>query len=101
VLRWNTRGTTSASGTSEGHFEGGQGEGLDLQAALEFAQSRAPPNIWLVGWSFGTDVTLRHGLLPGVAGAILLSPPSRWTDEHDFARWAQTGTPLVRPGSGI
>ena len=95
VLRWNTRGTTSAAGTSEGEFEGGAGEGRDLAAALEFAQSRGLPNIWLVGWSFGTDVTLRHGLIPGVAGAILLSPPLRWTDEHDLARWAQSHLPLV------
>ncbi|MBU6213740.1 MAG: hypothetical protein KGP01_04770 [Actinomycetales bacterium] len=95
VLRWNTRGTTSPAGTSEGQFEGGAGEGLDLAAAVAFAQSRGLPNIWLVGWSFGTDVTLRHGLLRGVAGAILLSPPLRWTDADDLARWAAAGTPLV------
>lgn len=95
VLRWNTRGTTSAAGSSEGAFDGGAGEGRDLEAALAFARERALPNIWLVGWSFGTDVTLRHGLLPGVAGAILLSPPLRWTDEQDLARWAAAQVPLV------
>ena len=95
VLRWNTRGTTSAAGTSEGRFEGGAGEGLDLAAAVDYAVSRGLPNIWLVGWSFGTDVTLRYGNLPGVVGAILLSPPLRWTDEADLARWTRSGLPLV------
>ena len=69
VLRWNTRGTTSAAGTSEGRFEGGVGEGIDLAAAVDFAVARGLPNIWLVGWSFGTDVTLRYGNLPSVVGA--------------------------------
>ena len=95
VLRWNTRGTTSAAGTSQGRFEGGAGEGLDLAAAVDFAIARGLPNIWLVGWSFGTDVTLRFGNLPGVVGAILLSPPLRWTDEADLARWRDSGLPLV------
>lgn len=95
VLRWNTRGTTSAAGTSEGRFEGGVGEGIDLAAAVDFAVARGLPNIWLVGWSFGTDVTLRYGNLPSVVGAILLSPPLRWTDDSDLARWADSRRPLV------
>ena len=95
VLRWNTRGTTSAAGTSEGTFTGGSGEGIDLAAALDFAQSRNLPNIWLVGWSFGTDVTVRYGNMDGVVGAILLSPPLRWTDETDLDRWTDSGRPLV------
>ena len=95
VLRWNTRGTTSAAGTSEGEFEGGAGEGLDLAAAMEFAVSRGLPNIWLVGWSFGTDVTLRYGNINGVQGAILLSPPLRWTDDSDLAAWRESARPLV------
>ena len=57
--------------------------------------SRGLRNIWLVGWSFGTDVTLRYGNLPGVSGAILLSPPLRWTDESDLAKWTASGLPLT------
>ena len=42
VLRFNTRGTTSAAGTSEGTFDEARGEGLDLAAAIdEVAPSRA------------------------------------------------------------
>src|SRR5205823_5341535 len=55
VLRFNTRGTTSAAGTSEGVFDEGRGEGLDLAAALEHVRSAALPAPWLLGWSFGSD----------------------------------------------
>lgn len=93
VLRFNTRGTTSAAGTSDGEFDASTAEGLDLQAAVDFV--RDLPNIWLVGWSFGTDVVLRHGLIPGVRGAVLLSPPLRYASDRDLDRWAVDGRPLV------
>ncbi|MBK6762766.1 MAG: alpha/beta fold hydrolase [Micrococcales bacterium] len=95
VLRFNTRGTTSAAGTSEGQFDAGTAEGLDLAAAVDLAAARDLPDIWLVGWSFGTDVVLRHGLLPRVRGAILLSPPMRYATDDDLDRWAQDGRPLT------
>lgn len=95
VLRWNTRGTSSLAGTSEGHFEQGIGEGKDLAAALAFAQERGLPNIWLVGWSFGTDVTLMHGNVDPVQGAILLSPPLKWSEPSALQGWANSGRPLV------
>lgn len=93
VLRFNTRGTSSAAGTSEGTFDEGKAEGLDLQAAV--AAAAGLPNVWLVGWSFGTDVVLRHGLVPGIEGAILLSPPLRFATDSDLDRWAADGRPLV------
>jgi hypothetical protein len=34
-----------------------------------------------VGWSFGTDLALMHGLDPTIQGAILLSPPLRYADD--------------------
>jgi alpha/beta superfamily hydrolase len=95
VVRFNTRGTSSAAGTSQGVFDAGVGEGLDLLAAVDFATSRGLPHVWLVGWSFGTDVVLRHGLLPGVEGAVLLSPPLRYASDEDLAGWAADGRPLV------
>lgn len=93
VLRFNTRGTSSPAGTSEGTFDGGNAEGLDVQAAV--AAAAGLPDVWLVGWSFGTDVVLRHGLLPGVQGAILLSPPLRFAADDDLDDWAADGRPLV------
>ena len=95
VLRFNTRGTTSAAGTSEGEYDKGKAEGKDLAAALEFAKSRNLPNIWLVGWSFGTDVVLMHGNVDPVQGAILLSPPLMWSEESDLLSWAASGRPIT------
>jgi uncharacterized protein len=95
VLRWNTRGTRSAAGTSEGQFDHGQGEGLDLAAALAWARAWDLPNIWLVGWSFGTDVVLMHGNVEPVQGAVLLSPPLRFSSPADLQGWAASGRPLT------
>ena len=58
VLRFNTRGTTSAAGTSQGQFDASTAEGLDLEAAVDLATDRGLPDIWLVGWSFGTCGTV-------------------------------------------
>ena len=49
VLRFNTRGTSSPRGTSEGTFDDGRGERFDVAAALAFAAARDLPLRWLVG----------------------------------------------------
>jgi hypothetical protein len=95
VLRFNTRGTRSARGTSEGAFDGGEAEGLDARAAVAFAVTRGLPRRWLLGWSFGTEVALRHGSGLDVEGAILLSPPMRRAAEADLAAWQASGKPVV------
>ena len=95
VLRFNTRGTESEAGRSEGAFDNGDGEGLDVAAALAFAKSRGLPNVWLVGWSFGTDLALRHGYEPEVEGAVLISPPLRFSAPSDLTAWAGTDKPVV------
>jgi alpha/beta superfamily hydrolase len=95
VLRFNTRGTSSAAGTSEGTFDEGRGEGLDLRSAVDEAVRRGLPDPWLVGWSFGTDVVLRHGDRDPVQGAVLLSPPLRFATDDDLDSWASSGRPLV------
>ncbi len=95
VLRFNTRGTTSAAGTSEGEFDEGRNELLDVQAALDLVRDRDLPNRWVLGWSFGTDLALRHGPEPDVVGTILLSPPLRQTTDLDLDRWAASGVPLT------
>lgn len=94
VLRFNTRGTQSAAGRSEGEFSHGIGEAGDVAAAIEYAK-RELPNIWIVGWSFGTDLALRYGLADGVNGVVLLSPPLRFSEPTDLTRWAIDGRPLV------
>ena len=95
VLRFNFRGVTSAAGTSGGEFTAGPGEGLDARAAIAWAVARELPRLHLVGWSFGTDVTLRYGNVPEIEAAVLLSPPLRWTDTHDLDAWVQSGKPLT------
>ena len=94
VLRFNTRGTSSAIGQSEGSFDQSNGEGLDLAAAIEFAHDRNLPNIWILGWSFGTDVILRNLDHEGINGVILLSPPLRYTSAQELLRWNGTGVPV-------
>jgi len=95
VLRFNTRGTASPHGTSEGAFDNGVGERYDVAAALDLVESLDLPAIWLVGWSFGTDLALMHGHDPSVVGAILLSPPLRFSKPEHLAAWAESGKPLV------
>lgn len=95
VLRFNTRGTTSAAGTSQGSFGHALDEQYDVAAALDLCESLDLPTIWLVGWSFGTDLALMHGCDPSVVGAVLLSPPLRFSRPSDLAAWASSGKPLV------
>ncbi len=95
VLRFNTRGTSSRTGTSEGSFDDCRGEGLDLLAALAEVVRRGLPDPWLLGWSFGTDVALRHGDVDPVRGAILLSPPLRYATDADLDRWAASARPVT------
>ncbi len=95
VLRFNFRGVTSPRGTSEGAFGHGIDERHDLAAAMAFVAERGLPNPWLVGWSFGTEVTLKYGLEHPIVGAILLSPPLHRTSAEEVAAWAGSGKRLV------
>ena len=95
VLRFNTRGTESVQGRSEGTFDNGDNEKYDVAAALDLVEYRDLPSPWLVGWSFGTELALKYGCDPSVAGAVLLAPPLRTVSEADLARWSESGKPLV------
>ena len=95
VLRFNTRGTTSPHGTSEGSFGEGVEERLDVEAALRFLKDRNLGPVWLVGWSFGTEIALCHARDPRVKGLILLSPPLMKVEESDLQFWAEDGRPVI------
>ena len=95
VLRFNTRGTASHAGRSDGQFDNGVGERFDVAAALEYAEFAELPDPWLVGWSFGTDLALMHGCDPLVHGAVLISPPLRFTSEEQLRPWAASGKPVT------
>ena len=92
VVRLNTRGTCG----SQGVFDRGESEKWDLAAGLDLVEAENLPALWLVGWSFGSELVLLHGADdPGVTGAILISPPLRRAGDEALAAWAASGTPLV------
>ncbi|MCW2584968.1 MAG: Alpha/beta hydrolase [Frankiales bacterium] len=95
VLRFNTRGTSSEQGTSQGSFGEGVAEQQDVAAALDLVEALDLPRIWLLGWSFGTDLALMYGCDPSVVGAVLLSPPLRFSRPEHLETWAASGKPLV------
>jgi alpha/beta superfamily hydrolase len=98
VLRFNTRGTSSPAGTSEGAFDDAQGERYDVAAAIEYAEFHEDPVLahrWLLGWSFGTDLALMYGMDPSVEGLILLSPPLRYARDEHLDAWAASGKPVL------
>ena len=92
---WRLPALADAAGASEGEFDEAEGEGYDLSAAVEWTLGSELPPPWLVGWSFGTDVVLKHGLIPGLPGAILLSPPLRWSRAADLQAWSSDGRRVV------
>ncbi|NQX03667.1 alpha/beta fold hydrolase [Rathayibacter sp. VKM Ac-2856] len=95
VLRFNTRGTSSPRGTSDGAFDGGAAERADVAAAMALVAERGLPHPWLVGWSFGTELALKWGREHPVDGAILLSPPLHRATAEEVAAWGEDGRPLV------
>ena len=95
VLRFNTRGTSSPRGTSDGVFGEGETERFDVAAAMRFVAERGLPDPWLVGWSFGTELALKYGLEHSIRGAVLLSPPLHRATAEDVAAWADADPELV------
>ena len=96
VVRFNTRGTTSEAGTSTGVFDNGGAERFDVEAMMAYCLDTLKlENLWVVGWSFGTDLALRHAKDPRVKGLILLSPPLRTSEVSDMQYWAADGRPVI------
>ena len=96
VIRFNTRGTTSEAGTSSGEFDNGGAERFDVEAMMSYCLDTLKlENLWVVGWSFGTDLALRHAKDPRVKGLILLSPPLRTSQVRDMQYWAADGRPVI------
>jgi hypothetical protein len=88
VVRFNTRGTTSEAGSSTGQFDNGVAEHFDVEAMLRYCfDTLKLENVWVTGWSFGTDLALQHAKDPRHKGLILLSPPLRTTTEVQLEYW--------------
>ena len=56
-----------------------------MAAAIGFCTDLDLPRLWLLGWSFGTEIALKWGNDPDIEGAILLSPPLRRAGEAELA----------------
>ena len=96
IIRFNTRGTTSEAGTSEGNFGEGVTERFDVEAAVKFSFNElGAENLWVMGWSFGTDLALKFARDPRIKGLILLSPPLRTSGVSDLEFWAKDGRPIT------
>jgi alpha/beta superfamily hydrolase len=95
VVRFNTRGTASDHGRSEGEFGEGTAERLDVAAAIAWCVAAGLPRLWLLGWSFGSELALMWGNDPAVEGAILVSPPLHRAGDAELDAWAASGKPLL------
>lgn len=96
VIRFNTRGTESARGKSDGDFGNGVSERADVIAAIDFSFNELKVGkLWIVGWSFGTDLALQHATDKRISGLILLSPPLLTTKEEHLNFWQNDGRPVI------
>lgn len=78
TLRFNFRGT----GNSEGVFDNGEGEQLDIQAAVDFLRAGSYRYIDLGGYSFGSWVLARWAArhTEHLFRLILVAPPVAFID---------------------
>ena len=96
VVRFNTRGTTSEAGSSTGQFDNGVAEHFDVEAMLRYCfDTLKLENLWVTGWSFGTDLALQHAKDPRHKGLILLSPPLRTTTNAQLEYWNTDSRPIT------
>ena len=96
VVRFNTRGTTSEAGSSTGKFDNGVAEHFDVEAMLRYCfDTLKLENLWVTGWSFGTDLALQHAKDPRHKGLILLSPPLRTTTDTQLEYWNRDARPIT------
>ena len=57
IIRFNTRGTTSEDATSDGEYDSGKSEELDVLAAINYCFDELNlKDLYLIGWSFGTEL---------------------------------------------
>ena len=96
IIRFNTRGTSSEAGKSEGEFDQGKSEKLDVLAAINYCFDQLKvKDLYLIGWSFGTELALQYGRDTRLKQLILLSPPMLSTTDEDLKFWAKDGRPIT------
>ena len=92
IIRFNTRGTSSEAGTSDGEYDAGKSEELDVLAAINFCFDELKvKDLYLIGWSFGTELALQYARDKRIKELILLSPPMLSTTQDDLDFWIKDG----------
>jgi alpha/beta superfamily hydrolase len=95
TLRFNFRGV----GQSEGVWDQGRGERLDLGAALDYAVGRLPDaQVSVFGFSFGALMALEVGIPDArVESLAIVAPPVRLFSDEVIARVPK---PMLVVGAG-
>ncbi len=92
IIRFNTRGTMSEVGKSDGEYDHGKGEKLDVLAALDYCFEQLKiKDLYVIGWSFGTELALQYAREERIKELILLSPPMLSTTDEDLDFWIKDG----------
>jgi len=92
IIRFNTRGSKSQAGKSEGVYDHGKNEKLDVIAALDYCFEQLKLNeLFVVGWSFGAELALQYARDKRIKELILLSPPMLSTTDEDLDFWIKDG----------
>ena len=96
IIRFNTRGTTSEAGKSDGEYDHGKNEKLDVLAALNYCFEQLKiKDLYVIGWSFGTELALQYARDERIKELILLSPPMLSTTDDDLDFWIKDGRPIT------
>lgn len=96
IIRFNTRGATSQAGTSDGAYDLGKSEELDVLAGINYCFDQLKvKDLYLIGWSFGTELALQYGRDKRIKELILLSPPMLSTTQEDLDFWAKDGRSIT------
>lgn len=96
IIRFNTRGTSSEAGASSGSYDNGDSEKYDVEAMIDYSfNTLAVTDLWVCGWSFGTDLAIRHARDPRISGLILLSPPLKYSQDSDLDFWVHDQRPIT------
>jgi alpha/beta superfamily hydrolase len=92
IIRFNTRGTVSEAGKSDGEYDHGKGEKLDVLAALDYCFEQLKiKDLYVIGWSFGAELALQYARDERIKELILLSPPMLSTTKDDLDFWIKDG----------
>ena len=92
IIRFNTRGSESEAGKSEGEYDHGKSEEQDVLAALDYCFEQLKiKDLYVIGWSFGTELALQYARDKRIKELILLSPPMLSTTDEDLDFWIKDG----------